>query len=255
MMSKEKIVNTVLVIVVLLSSFFSSCVSTKKITYFQFDQIDQENVSNSYQTTFKPDDLIQITIASDNREAVEPFNLVSPAANGLSAPQPYLIDSNGEIDFPILGRVKIGGLKREQALKLFRDKVSPDYVKNPTINIVIINFKITVNGDVGNPGTFTVPNERVSIIDDLGLAGDLNISARRDNILVLREEGGKKLAYRVNILSNKILTSPVFYLQQNDVIYVEHNRARIQSASSNANTGLYFSLIGLTITLITLLSR
>ena len=240
----------------------SSCVSNKKIAYFQFDEIDQENVSNVYKTVFKADDLLQITVASDDAEAVKPFNLpavsfsvANNSAGGGMQQLSYLIDSNGEIDFPIFGKLKIGGLTREETIALIIGKIAPDYVKNPTINIRISNFKITVQGDVRSPGTFTIPNERVTILDAIGLAGDLNISGKRDNVLVIREEGNLKKEYRVNLLSKKTYTSPVFYLQQNDIVYVEHNYAKIQSASSNTNTGLFISIAGTLIAIITLIIR
>jgi polysaccharide export outer membrane protein len=241
---------------------FSSCVSNKKIAYFQFDEIDQGNVSNVYKTVFKPDDLLQITISADNLEAVRPFNLTtvsyvasSNSVSGKEKQLTYLIDSKGEIDFPIFGKLKIGGLTREQTITMLKAKLSPDYVKNPTINIRISNFKITVQGDVKSPGTFNVSNERITILDAIGMAGDLNISGKRENILVIREEGDVKKEYRVNLLSKKTYTSPVFYLQQNDIVYVEHNYARIQSASSNTNTGLFISIAGTLIAIITLLTR
>ncbi|WP_341221441.1 polysaccharide biosynthesis/export family protein [Polaribacter atrinae] len=240
----------------------SSCVSNKDIAYFQFDEIEQSKVSNKFETIFKPDDLLQITVSSDDIEATKPFNLpavtyatTTNSVVGTPQQQSYLIDSKGEIDFPVLGKLKLGGLSREDALQLLKGKLSPDYVAAPTINIKIANFKVTVYGDVKNPGTFTIPNERVSILDAIGLAGDLNISGKRDNVLVIREENNKKVKYRVNLLSNKTLTSPVFYLQQNDVVYVEHNNARIQSASSNSNTSLFISVTGLIITIVSLLTR
>ncbi|MDN3619161.1 polysaccharide biosynthesis/export family protein [Polaribacter undariae] len=239
----------------------SSCVSNKDIAYFQYDEIEQANVSNKFETIFKPDDLLQITISSDNIEATLPFNLpavtfgTTGTATGTPKQQTYLIDSRGEIDFPVLGKLKLGGVSREAALELLKEKLSPDYVTNPTINIKIANFKVTVYGDVKNPGTFTIPNERVSILDAIGLAGDLNISGKRDNVLVIREENNKKMKYRVNLLSNKTLSSPVFYLQQNDVVYVEHNKARIQSASANSNTTLFISVTSLIITLVSILTR
>ena len=249
-------------ILILLLIGFSSCVSNKKIAYFQFDEIDQENVSNVYKTVFKPDDLLQITVASDDLEAVKPFNLPAvafSAATNRIVTQPqqlsYLIDSNGEIDFPVFGKLKIGGFTREETIALIKGKIAPDYVKNPTINIRIANFKITVQGDVRSPGTFNIPNERVTILDAIGLAGDLNISGRRDNVLVIREEGSQKKEYRVNLLSKKTYTSSVFYLQQNDIVYIEHNYAKIQSASSNTNTGLFISIAGTLIAIITLLTR
>ncbi|MGY0425858.1 MAG: polysaccharide biosynthesis/export family protein [Polaribacter sp.] len=246
----------------ILSLVFSSCVSRKEIAYLQFDQIDQASVRNNYKTVFKPDDLLQITVSSDNLEAVKPFNLpavtyatTTNSVIGTPQQQSYLIDSKGEIDFPILGKLRLGGLTREKAINLLKNKLDPAYIKNPTINIRISNFKITVQGDVRKPGTYNISNERVSILDAIGLAGDLNISGRRDNILVLREERNKKVQYRVDLRSNKILTSPVFYLQQNDIVYVEPNKAKIQSASYNQNTGLFISIGAVLISLISILTR
>jgi polysaccharide export outer membrane protein len=256
--SKRQLFFTTLILAIC----FSSCVSKKDITYFQFGEIDQKKVSNVYKTVFKPDDILQIVISASDIAAVQPFNLPAASFNssgGASAGPgtilTYLIDSNGEIDFPILGKLKIGGLSREEAIGLFKNKLDPDYVKNPTINIRISNFKITIQGDVRAPGTFNIPNERVTILDAIGLAGDINISGKRDNVLVIREEGNFKKEYRVNLLSKKTYTSPVFYLQQNDIVYVEHNYAKIQSASSNTNTGLFISIAGTFIAIITLLIR
>ena len=256
--SKRQLFFTTLILAIC----FSSCVSKKDITYFQFGEIDQKKVSNVYKTVFKPDDILQIVISASDIAAVQPFNLPAASFNssGVASAGPgtiltYLIDSNGEIDFPILGKLKIGGLSREEAIGLFKNKLDPDYVKNPTINIRISNFKITIQGDVRAPGTFNIPNERVTILDAIGLAGDINISGKRDNVLVIREEGDFKKEYRVNLLSKKTYTSPVFYLQQNDIVYVEHNYAQIQSASSNTNTGLFISVAGTLIAIATLLIR
>ena len=240
----------------------SSCVSKKKITYFQNDEIDQANVSNNYTTIFKPDDLLQITISAQDLEAVQPFNLPAVTfdvgtgrALGQPVQQAYLIDSKGFIDFPILGMLKIGGLTREETITLFKEKLDPDYVKGPTINIRITNFKITISGDVKVPGTYTIPNERITIIEALGLAGDTNISGQRNNIKVVREENDKKNEYIVDLRSNKIFTSPIYYLQQNDLIYVEPNNAKAQSAATNQNTGLFVSIGSIVISLIAVLTR
>jgi polysaccharide export outer membrane protein len=248
-----------IVLLCILFVLISSCVSNKTIAYFQFDKIDESEVSNSYQTIFKPGDLLQITISAQDMEAVKPFNLsgssVSGAGGGASEVKSYLVDNSGEIDFPVIGKLKLGGMSKTNALKLIKNKISPDFVKNPTINIRISNFKVTVYGDVNSPGVFNIPNERVSIIEAIGLAGDLTLSGKRDNVLLIREENGKKVKYNINLLSNKTLSSPEFYLQQNDVVYVEHNNFAIQSASSNANMGLYFSVGSILITLITILTR
>lgn len=246
----------------LIGILLSSCVSKKSIVYFQNDEINQNEVTNDFVTIFKPDDLLQITISAEDIESVQPFNLpvtnfssVSGSAFGQPLQQNYLIDSEGYIDFPILGKLKLGGQDREKVINMFKNKLDPDYVKNPTINIFISNFKITVSGDVTRPGTYTIPNERVTIIEALGLAGDLNISAQRDNIKVIREEKGKKNIYVVDLKSNKLFTSPVYYLQQNDLVYVEPNYAKSQSAAFNQNTGLFVSIGSILISLFAVLSR
>jgi len=240
----------------------SACVSKKDIVYFQNDEIDQAKVSNSYKTVIKPDDLLQITITALDIEAVRPFNLAavtystsSNSAIGVAQQQTYLVDTKSEIEFPVLGKIKIGGLTRDEAINLLKEKLSPDYIKEPNINISIANYKISILGDVQRPGSYNISNERITILDALALAGDVNISAQRNNILIIREEGAKKVQYRVDLRSNKLLTSAVYYLQQNDVVYVEPNYARIQSASANSSTSLFISITGLVITIVSLLTR
>ena len=219
-------------------------------------------MSNSYKTIIKPDDLLQITITALDIEAVRPFNLAavtysssSNSAIGVAQQQSYLVDTNGEIEFPVLGKLQIGGLTREETIVFLKEKLDPYYIKNPNINIRISNYKITILGDVKMPGSYNVPNERITILEAIGLAGDLKISAQRNNLTVHREEDGRKVQYKVNLLSKNIFTSPVYYLQQNDVVYVEHNKARIQSASSNTNTSLFISVTGLIITIVSILTR
>tara|TARA_R110002051_G_scaffold199926_2_gene266932 strand:+ start:6141 stop:6917 length:777 start_codon:yes stop_codon:yes gene_type:complete len=241
---------------------FANCVSKKDIIYFQNDEIDQVKVSNSYKTIIKPDDLLNITITALDIEAVRPFNLAavtyatsSNSAIGVAQQQSYLVDTNGEIDFPVLGKLKIGGLTRDETINLLKDKLSPDYIKEPNVNIRIANYKISVMGDVQRPGSYNIPNERITILDALALAGDINISGQRNNILIIREEESKKVQYRVDIRSNNLLTSPVYYLQQNDVVYVEPNYARIQSASANSNTSIVISISSVLIAILTILTR
>lgn len=241
---------------------FESCISKKDIIYLQSDMIDTKNISNDYQLSFKPDDLLQIIVSAQDLESVIPFNLPVVAyqnlnGNVLGQPQlqAYLVDENGNIELPVLGSIKVGGKTRVEVISMLKKKLDPTYVRNPIINIYITNFKVTVQGDVLRPGTFKVPNERLSIFDALGLAGDLNISANRENVLVIREENGTKNEYRINLNSKKTLTSPAYYLQQNDVIYAEPNYAKVQDASFNRSTGLFISMTSVIISLLTLISR
>jgi polysaccharide export outer membrane protein len=241
---------------------FSSCASRKDLIYFQNDEINQTEVDNNYELTFKPDDLLQIIVSSDDLIAAQPFNLpvnintvVAANANGMAKLQSYLIDKNGEIEFPVLGTLKLGGLTRIGSIRMIKDKLSAGFLKNPIVNITITNFKITLIGDVKISGSFQLPNERITILDALGLAGDLNISGRRDNVLVIREEGDLKKKYTLDLRSNKLLTSPAYYLQQNDVVYVEQNNAKVQDASFTRTTGLFISMASVLISLLTIITR
>jgi len=240
----------------------SSCVSRKKIVYFQNDKIDQENVSNFFNTVIKPDDLLQITVSSSDYEASKPFNLPSVSFTTTtdriaSAPsqQTYLVDNKGFIDFPVIGKIKLGGMSRVKAIEFIKNKLAPDYIKSPNVNIRISNYSITVLGDVNRPGTFTIPNERITILEAIGLAGDIKITGKRNNIKVFREVDGKKIEYSLDLRSNDIFTSPVYYLQQNDLIYVEPNRAASQDAAFNRNTGLIVSVVSILITLVNFLTN
>ncbi|MDY0781391.1 polysaccharide biosynthesis/export family protein [Tenacibaculum sp. IB213877] len=250
-------------IVILLTLVFAfSCVSKKEIVYFQNDEIEQNLVSNSYKTVLKPDDLLQITITALDLEAAKPFNLpavsyltTTDRATGTPQQQSYLVDNNGEIDFPVLGKIKIGGLTRTEAIEFLRKKLDPDYIKNPTINIRIANYKVTVLGDVNKPGTYTIPNERITILEAIGLAGDLKITGKRNNVFVMREVEGKKIKYEIDLRSNKIFTSPVYYLQQNDFVYIEPNKASSQDAAYNKNRAFYISVGSIILSLLTFLTR
>jgi len=255
-----KPINLICSIIIL--GIMLSCASKKDIIYLQNDKVDESLVSNDYQLRFKPDDLLQITVSSEDIQASIPFNLpiisystLGNRAIGNPQFQTYLVDSDGYIIFPIFGKILVKDLTRIELIELLQQKISPKYVKDPIINVLITNFKVTIQGDVRRPGTYTLPNERYSIMDVIGLAGDLNISAQRYNIKVLREENGKKNIYYVDLRSKKILTSPVYYLQQNDVIYVEPNNAKIQDSVYNRSTGLFISMASVIISLITVLTR
>ncbi|CAL2082733.1 polysaccharide biosynthesis/export family protein [Tenacibaculum sp. 190524A05c] len=256
-MQKAKIILLILVTISI-----TSCVSKKNITYFQNDAIEQAKVSNSYKTVFKPDDLLQITVSAVDFETVKPFNLpavsfatTTDRAIGTPQQQTYLIDNEGNIDFPVIGKLKIGGLTRQETITLLKNKLDPDYVKNPTINIRIANYTITVLGDVRKPGTYTIPNERITILEAIGLAGDLNITGKRNTVKVFREIDGKKKQFDIDLRSNKIFTSPVYYLQQNDLVYVDPNKSSSQDAAFNRNTGLFVSIGSIIVSLIAVLTR
>ena len=256
---KKFVYNSTILILLL---HLMSCVSKKDIIYFQNNQIDQSKVTNNYKTIIKPDDLLQITVTGLDAEAVKPFNLgvvnysvSTSSAIGVQQQLNYLVDTKGFIDFPVLGKLKVGGLSREKLISLLKNKLDPDYILNPYINVAITNYQITILGDVRKPGSYIIPNERVTILEAIGLAGDLKVSGQRNNVLIYREENGEKKEYKLDLLSKEIFTSPVYYLQQNDVVYVKPNYASIQSASSNTNTSLFISITSLLIGVITLITR
>jgi polysaccharide export outer membrane protein len=174
-----------------------------------------------------------------------------PAANaqGNILRQTYLIDPEGNIEFPVLGTIKVGGLTRVEATKMLKERIG-EYVNEFIVNIRLINFTITVLGEVARPGAFTVQNERVSLNEALGLAGDLTIYGRRDNIFLIREVDGKKKYAKYDLTSINVVNSPVYYLSQNDVIYVEPNSARIKTSSFNPNNGILISAVSTLATII-----
>ncbi len=190
--------------------------------------------SRSYTPTFKPDDYVKIVITSQNPEDAIPYNLqlgLTTMAtnngyyNGIPSNGGYLVDSLGIVHLPIIGPLKLGGLNRMQAVDSVL-KLLDGHLENPTVQMQIQNFKVTVLGDVRAPGTFKIPNERITILEALGLCGGLNITANLKEVLVIRNEGNSDETYRVDLTSSETLLSPVYYLDQNDVVYVEPNKAR-----------------------------
>ncbi len=240
----------------------TSCASRKNIVYFQdIEEIDKLASEVIYDPVLQPDDLLTITVSAVNRETVEMFNLPVVAfmgADGIAAGrtqyQTYLVDNKGNIEFPVIGTVQLGGLTRNEAVSLLRGKIS-HYVKDPIVNIRIMNYKVTVLGEVTKPGSYTIPNERITIPEALGLAGDLTVYGKRDNILIIRDKNGQKTYERVDLTKKDILESPYYYLQQNDVIYVEPNGAQVQASAFNRNAPVIVSVASIIISLISILTR
>ena len=238
-----------IIVLILLAVSLQSCVTSKEIIYFQDEALSQSNqVSLHSAIIYKPHDLLFISIGGD-KDAVAPFNLPaisysisSVAANGNLKMPTYLIDNNGNIEYPVLGTITLGGLTREQATMYLKNRIS-EYVKDPIVNIRLINFTVTVLGEVNNPGTFTVEDERISLTEALGLAGDLTIHGKRENIFLIRETDGKKQYTKIDLTSVNALNSPSYYLQQNDVLYIEPNKAKVRSASYNENNGIIISAV------------
>lgn len=244
----------------------SSCTLKKKLIYFQgLSGFSSSDNNKNYTPILRTDDLLSILISSVDMDAVKPFNIPisqstsSQQLGGYSTGTPsqagYLIDVDGFVDFPVVGKVKLAGLDRNAATVLIKEKLSA-YLTNPIVNIRILNYKVTVLGEVKNPGTFTIPNERITLPEALGIAGDLQITGVRNNILVIRDIDGKKTETRVDLTSKNLFSSPVYYLNQNDVVYVEPNRAKINSSVINpSNVGIIISAVSLIITVLALITR
>jgi polysaccharide export outer membrane protein len=245
-MQKTKTLLTILVASLLLGS----CASRKEIVYFQ-DAGNFETLvdKNTFTTKFKVDDVISIFVSTLNTESSVPFNLFRGASEGGLRPEQvdYIVDKEGEIDFPVIGKVKVVGLSPEELRVKLRGELK-DYLKDPIINIRLRNFTVSVLGAVNRPGTYPVNGERITVFEAIGLAGDLNIKGRRDNVLVIRDFEGAKVYNRIDLTTKESLNSPVFYLTQNDIVYVEPNKSAISSSSLDNRANLTVSILSLLIT-------
>lgn len=233
------------------------CSSQKEIAYFNgLNSNSADSINKKFykihEARICPGDMLSITVTGLDPLAVAPFNLplVSYATPGseqlYSAPtlQSYLVDINGNINFPVIGTIKVAGLSKSQAIKYINEQLSP-YLKNAIVTIQFMNYKVTVLGEVFRPGQYAISNERITILDALGLAGDMTIYGKRNNVLITRENNGKLEFVRLNLNSDEIFKSPYFYLQQNDVIYVEPNSVK---SIGSQNISLYLSAVSTLVT-------
>ncbi len=237
----------------------SSCASKKDVLYFQDEPLTASHIdSEPRQLVYKPDDMLTITVsAAVDAELVQPFNLGiitesgndNLSANGSMRLQTYLIDYNGNIEFPTLGTIHLAGMTRTEATTMLREKIRP-YAKDPIINIRLVNFTVTILGEVSNPGTFTIQDERITLPEALGMAGDLTIFGKRKDILLIREVDGKKKFAKIDLTSISSVNSPLYYLEQNDVIIVDPNNARIRSSNFNQNNAVVISAVGTLATIV-----
>jgi polysaccharide export outer membrane protein len=214
-----------------------------------------------FTTTYQANDLLSITVSAPDPETVKPFNLstndfLTKNAKGETSGSQigYLVDNSGNIDFPVLGRIRIAGLNREQAVSLIKNKLS-EYVSQPTVNIQILNFNVTVLGDVQRPGTFRIDDERVSLLEALGYAEDLNITGVRRDVLIIREENGKKIEIRIDLTKKSFLNSPYYYLKQNDIVYVQPNKMKANSGIYGTSASTWISLVSLILTSLFFISK
>jgi polysaccharide biosynthesis/export protein len=231
--------------------FLSSCGSKKEVVYFQDIGAYETIVDQTpFISKFKVDDVVSIFVSTLNPEASAPFNLFrggrESGGGGMQEQVDYIIDESGSIDFPVIGKIKIAGLSSDELRTLLTQKLS-DYLKDPIINIRLKNFTISVLGEVNRPGTYPVNGEQITILEAIGLAGDLNIKGIRNNILVIRDFNGTFVHHRINLTSKEAMKSPVFYLTQNDVVYVEPNKSAITSSSLDNRATLMVSIASILI--------
>ncbi len=246
----------------ILSLLLVSCVSRKKIVYFQDVGKDKsKEIKSDFSTKLKKDDVLMIVVSSPDVEASLPFNLpvfsISGFTNSAASAyqyQLYLIDNEGNIDFPTLGKLNVAGKTKIELISQLTDRLKK-YINDPIVNIRIMNYKIAVTGEVNKPGNFNIVSERVSLLDAISLAGDLTIYGRRDNVIVIREVNGVKTINRIDLTKSDFISSDFYYLSQNDVVYVEPNKTRINSSMIGPNTAVIISTVSVLITVFTLLKK
>lgn len=246
-------------LILLLSMLLFSCASREKLVYLQ-NEFNAQNVTQ-FQTRIQPDDVLMIIISSENPEVAAPYNLKSVVlqsnsgeSSQMQGTQTYIVDVEGNIEFPVLGKVKLGGLSKEEAVNYIKNLLK-DHVKDAVVNLRILNYKISVLGEVTNPGTFSIPSERVTVLEALSKAGDLTIYGKRKNVLLIREENGVKSTYRIDLTKSDFVNSPYYYLAQNDVVYVEPNKTKINSSAVGPNIAIGISALSLVVTIIALTTR
>jgi polysaccharide export outer membrane protein len=225
----NKFVKYLLLMTVLLSA----CNSQKKIVYMQ----DINNVNKSVKVpelTIQPQDMLSIVVSSKEPELALPFNLpiisfqgVGESAMGQQRILSYTVNKDGDINFPVLGKLHVEGLTRNQLEQFVKEKIiTENYIKDPVVTVQFMNFRLTVSGEVARPGTYEITGDHITLFEALSMAGDLTIYGRRDNVKVIRENNGNRTVHEVDLRTANIFDSPVYYLQQNDIIYVTPNRYR-----------------------------
>lgn len=251
---------------IVISMMITGCGSTKNVAYFKnSDSVDLSKSQFLYDARIMPKDILTITVSTTDPEAAIPFNLTvatvqSQSLRASTTTQPtlqsYIVDNEGNIDFPLVGTLHVGGLTKGEAEQLVLGKIKPymSDTEKPIVTVRMINYKISVIGEVARPGMFTVANEKISILEALAQAGDLTIYGVRDRVKLIREDAtGKKEIHVLNLNDANIINSPYYYLQQNDIVYVEPNKVKSQNSSVGSMTTLWFSATSILISLTSLL--
>ena len=248
-------------IVILAGIIMTSCGNSKKIIYFK-DVQDVPHTTNTIpfeDMRIRPGDILSISVQTIDPKSTELFAGTGPAAvGGTSNASGYVVDKEGYIEMPLVGKVKVEGQTLSGAREQIREAARV-YYKDPIVNVRIVNFQVTVMGEVNRPGTLTIINEKTSILDVIGLAGDLTVYGRRENILLVREENGKKIFARLDLNSSKIFESPYYYVRTGDYIYVEPNTVKARTATIDYSRDRFLSyaatLVSMTVLIVTYINN
>ncbi len=245
-----------LLLLTIMGAALVGCGSTKGVAYLQdesdgmFDEAYAAQTTAMYDARIMPKDLLTITVSATEPEAVRPFNLVMPSytsgsdirTTGQAQLQTYLVDNSGYVNFPVIGQILLKGLTKSQAEEKLKDMLMEYIKEEPIVSVKFVNYKISVLGEVARPNTFTIVNEKVNIFEALAMAGDMTIWGRRDNVKIIREDAqGKKRIIFMNLNDRNIIYGDDFYLQQNDVVYVEPNKVKAQNSEIGQATSLWVS--------------
>jgi len=251
----------------LLPFLLTACQSYKKVPYFQNVEVvnEAEQQEKLYDAKIMPKDLLTIVVSCTNPELAIPFNLTVASNAGIAVStssyvttqpvlQPYLVDNDGNINFPVLGELKLGGLTKREAEQLIIDKLKPYMKETPIVTVRMVNYKISVIGEVTRPGTFTISNEKVNLLEALAMAGDMTVYGLRDNVKLIREDAnGKQQIVTLDLNKAETILSPYYWLQQNDIVYVTPNKAKARNSDVGNSTSLWFSATSILVSIVSLL--
>ena len=251
----------------LLPFLLTACQSYKKVPYFQNVEVvnEVEQQEKLYDAKIMPKDLLTIVVSCTSPELAIPFNLTVASNAGIAVStssyvttqpvlQPYLVDNEGNINFPVLGELKLGGLTKREAEQLIIDKLKPYMKETPIVTVRMVNYKISVIGEVTRPGTFTISNEKVNLLEALAMAGDMTVYGLRDNVKLIREDAnGKQQIVTLDLNKAETILSPYYWLQQNDIIYVTPNKAKARNSDVGNSTSLWFSATSILVSIVSLL--
>ena len=241
----------------------TSCASSKKVVYLQdVVPLKQQDIEQKYEVYIHNDDLLAIMVNSKNPELALPFNRpmvtyqLGSESGGQQRVLGYLVDTNGDIDFPILGKLHVAGLTRLQLTDMIKQRlIDEDLIKDPIVTVQFLNYKVSVMGEVNRPGSFNISGDRITLLEALSMAGDLTIYGRRDRVAVIREKDGKRTILMHDLRSSDIFNSPCYYLQQNDIVYVEPNKAKAGQSEINQNksVGVWLSAASILVSIASLI--